>query len=181
MRAGAQELPGSTIQVWDPLVRLGHWLLVLSIAIAWLTREAAGQWHEWIGYASLGVVTVRIAWGWLGPRTARFADFVRSPAATLRYGQQVLAGCEARYTGHNPLGAWMIVALLLASALVGFSGWLYTTDTYWGVEWVENLHSILADALLVLVGLHVAGVVFSSWRHHENLVAAMFHGRKRGL
>lgn len=169
----------TAIKVWDPLVRIGHWLLVLSIAFAWLTRAGGGAWHEWIGYMSLGVIAVRIAWGWLGPTHARFGEFVRSPTTILRYGRQVLAGHEPRYIGHNPLGGWMIVALLLNAALVGLSGWLYTTDRFWGVEWVETLHSTLADALVVLAGVHVAGVIFSSWRHRENLLAAMFHGRKR--
>lgn len=167
------------IKVWDPLVRIGHWLLVLSIALAWLTRAGEGAWHEWIGYVSLAVIAVRVAWGWLGSSHARFAEFVRSPATTLRYSRQVLAGHEPRYIGHNPLGGWMIIALLLNAALAGFSGWLYTTDRFWGVEWVETLHSTLADSLLVLAAAHVAGVIFSSWRHRENLLAAMLHGRKR--
>ena len=104
---------------------------------------------------------------------------MRSPAPTLRYACALVAGRESRHVGHNPLGAWMIVALLLSIAAAGFSGWLYTTDRYWGVEWVEDLHDGLATTVLVLVGLHVAGVLFSSWRQRENLVAAMFHGNKR--
>ncbi|MGE0581396.1 MAG: cytochrome b/b6 domain-containing protein [Steroidobacteraceae bacterium] len=168
-----------TIRVWDPLVRIGHWMLVLGIAIAWFTRAGRGAWHEWIGYAVLAVIVARVAWGWLGTAHARFAAFVCSPAVTLRYGRLVLAGREPRHVGHNPLGGWMIIALLVAAALAGFSGWLYTTDRFWGIEWVETLHATLADALLLLVAAHVAGVAFSSWRHRENLVAAMFHGRKR--
>lgn len=170
---------GTTIKVWDPLVRVGHWVLVLSIALAWLTRAGGGAWHEWIGYASFAVIVVRVAWGWLGSSHARFADFVRSPTTTLRYSRQVLAGHEPRYVGHNPLGGWMIVVMLLDIALVGASGWLYTTDRFWGVEWVETLHSTLADSLLVLAAAHVAGVILSSWHHRENLFAAMLHGRKR--
>ena len=167
------------MKVWDPLVRIGHWLLVLSIVLAWLTRAGEGDWHEWIGYVSLAVIAVRVAWGWLGTSHARFGEFVRSPAITLRYSRQLLAGREPRYIGHNPVGGWMIIALLLDAALTGISGWLYTTDRFWGVEWIETVHSTLADSLLLLAAAHVAGVTFSSWRHRENLVAAMFHGRKR--
>jgi cytochrome b len=86
---------------------------------------------------------------------------------------------EPRHLGHNPLGGWMTVILLLTVALVGLSGWLYTTDRFWGVEWVERLHSTLADALLALAAVHVAGAIYASFRHRENLVAAMVHGRKR--
>jgi cytochrome b len=165
--------------VWDPVVRIGHWLLVSSVAGAWLTR-GPGDWHVRIGYVALAVVAVRLVWGWIGPARARFREFVSSPAVTLLYARQVLAGTERRHLGHNPLGGWMIVALLLDVALVGVTGWMFTTDRYWGVQWVERLHELLADALLVLVALHVSGVLYASWRHRENLVAAMIHGRKRG-
>jgi cytochrome b len=73
----------------------------------------------------------------------------------------------------------MTVALLALVALVGVSGWLYTTDRYWGVPWVEALHSTLSDILFVFVGLHILGVVFTSARHRESLPASMLHGRKR--
>jgi cytochrome b len=100
------------LKVWDPLVRGGHWALAASVAAAWLTREGWGVWHDWTGYATLLLVAARIAWGWAGPRYARFAQFVHGPAETLRYAGRALVGSEPRYVGHNPLGAWMIVALL---------------------------------------------------------------------
>jgi cytochrome b len=168
-----------TVKVWDLSVRLSHWLLAFSVLAAWLTRHAPGAWHEWIGYGSLVLVTFRVAWGFRGVGYARFSEFVRSPRETLSYAGAVFGSREPRFLGHNPLGAWMIVALLLAVTLVGASGWLYTTDRFWGIEWVERLHSVLADMLLVLAALHVLGVLFSSWRHRENLAAAMIHGRKR--
>ena len=73
----------------------------------------------------------------------------------------------------------MILALLAFVVLAGFSGWLYTTDRFWGVEWVEDLHEAISDALLLLIALHLGGVLLASWRHGENLVAAMIHGGKR--
>ena len=175
MSAGA----AATRRVWDPLVRVGHWLLVASVALAWITHEGGGAWHERLGYAALALIALRLAWGIGGPRRARFADFVRAPRTTLAYARRIASGSEPRYLGHNPLGGWMVVALLTAVAAVCASGWLYTTDAYWGVEWVEDLHEALSDALLVLIALHVGGVVFTSIRHRENLAAAMFHGRKR--
>jgi cytochrome b len=179
MTAGTSAMVRTT-PVWDRLVRAGHWLLVSSVLGAWLTRHTPGPWHEWLGYGSLAVIAVRIIWGWCGSYHARFANFVRGPRATLSYAHAVLAGREAPTLGHNPLGAWMIVALILVVVLVCVSGWLYTTDRFWGVQWVETLHSKLTDVLLVLATLHVAGVLYASWRHRENLVAAMVHGRKRG-
>ncbi len=167
------------VPVWDLAVRVLHWSLVLTVAAAWLTRHSPGTWHEWLGYAALAIVAARTIWGFAGSGNARFADFVRSPAATAAYARDVFAGHEARFIGHNPLGGWMVVALLALVALVGASGWMYTTDRFWGVPWVEELHETLSDILFAFVGLHIAGVVFSSVRHRENLAASMLHGRKR--
>ena len=167
------------IKVWDPLVRILHWSLVLGIVTAWLTRQGAREAHELIGYAVLGVVILRILWGFSGTQYAQFSQFVASPVSTLKYLKQILAGTEERHVGHNPLGGWMIVALLAAIALVSLSGWLYTTDEFWGVEWVAELHEVLTYFLLALIALHLAGVAFTSYRQRENLVAAMLHGRKR--
>jgi cytochrome b len=171
--------PVPAVKVWDPFVRIAHWTLVLTVAGAWLTQEGGGRWHEWLGYAALAIVIARVAWGWIGPQYARFRQFVRSPAATLRFSRQVLAGTEPRHVGHNPLGAYMIVLLIFMVMLVSATGWLYTTDAYWGVEWVEDLHEACSNALIALVVLHVSGVAFTSLRQRENLVAAMVHGRKR--
>jgi cytochrome b len=174
--AGAEQ---RRVRVWDPLVRSGHWTLVLCVLAAWATRHQPGPWHEWFGYAVLGVVGIRVVWGWCGTRHARFGDFVQGPRITLDYARAVLARAEPATLGHNPLGGWMVVALLSTLGLVCGTGWLYTTDRYWGVEWVETLHGSLTDLLMVLVALHVAGVAYTSWHHRENLVAAMLHGSKR--
>lgn len=166
------------VKVWDPVVRVLHWSLVATVAASWATHEA-GVIHEWLGYAALGVAMLRIVWGFAGTPNARFADFIRRPSATLAYARRLLRGAEERHLGHNPLGAWMILALLGTVTLVCLSGWVYTLDAFWGDERVEEIHEALSNTLLVLIALHVAGVVFTSRRHRENLVAAMWHGRKR--
>lgn len=170
---------GATVKVWDGLVRFCHWALVAGVAAAWFTQEGAGKWHEYIGYAVLCLVCLRICWGVVGSKYARFKQFIYPPRYTLNYGRGILQGRHRRYLGHNPLGGWMIAALLATLIGVCFTGWLYTTDTFWGVEWVEELHEALAITLLVLVALHVGGVVFTSLFEKENLVASMFHGKKR--
>ncbi len=167
------------IPIWDPAVRVLHWSLVLTVAAAWLTRHSPGRWHEWLGYATLAIVVARVVWGFIGSSHARFGDFVRSAPFAAAYARAVCSRRERRYIGHNPLGGWMVVALLALVALVDASGWLYTTNRYWGVEWVEELHSTLSDILFLFVALHILGVVYTSVRHRENLPAAMLHGRKR--
>ena len=168
-----------TIGVWDPFVRIAHWSLVTAVAAAWLTRHADGRLHEWLGYGALAIVAMRLVWGWTGPQHARFRSFFRSPAATILYARQVFARSEPRHIAHNPLGAWMIGALIATVILVSGTGWLSTTKAYWGVEWVARLHEGLSNLLLSLIALHVAGVAYASFRHRENLIASMVHGRKR--
>ena len=167
------------IPVWDAAVRVLHWSLVLTVASAWLTRHSPGRWHEWIGYATLVIIALRFIWGFAGSGYARFGDFVRSAAVTSAYARDVAARREARYIGHNPLGGWMVLILMTMVALTGFTGWLYTTDRYWGVEWVEELHEMLSNVLFGFVFFHILGVIYTSIHHRENLPGAMFHGRKR--
>jgi cytochrome b len=165
--------------VWDVPVRLMHWGLVAAVAVAWFSGEETLDRHEWAGYAALSIVASRLVWGRIGSPRARFSDFMRSPRAVIAYAAALRRHAEPRYIGHNPLGGWMVAALLFNLILVGVSGWMYTLDAFWGLAWLEWSHRILAWSLIVLIALHVAGVAFSSWRHRENLVASMINGRKR--
>jgi cytochrome b len=165
--------------IWDLPVRCLHWLLVASVAAAWVTSSQTGVAHEYIGYAAATIVLARLAWGFMGNRYARFAQFVRPPAPTLRYLRDVARARAARHIGHNPLGGWMVLALLACLACVSLTGWIATTDMYWGYAWPVRLHTASAWLLVGLVTLHVAGVVLTSLQHRENLVAAMFSGKKR--
>ena len=167
------------VRVWDLFVRLFHWALVASFAAAWLTRHGNEDIHHLAGYAAAALVGLRVVWGLVGTHYARFRQFTRGPLTVLSYLRDIATGREARYIGHNPAGAAMILALLIAMAGTALTGWMMTTDQFWGVEWVGKTHERLADGLLILVALHVAGVIVASIRHRENLVRAMFTGRKR--
>jgi cytochrome b len=168
-----------TVRVWDRTVRALHWALVASVALCALGLVAFFGVHQPAGYAALAIVGVRIVWGFVGGRHARFAQFMRSPRASWVYARAVLRRDEPRHLGHNPLGAWMVVALMVCIAGLAFTGWLYTTDMFWGDARVEALHLALAWALLVLVALHVGGALFTGRRHRENLVRSMIDGKKR--
>ncbi|SHF10107.1 Cytochrome b [Kaistia soli DSM 19436] len=169
------------VKVWDPVVRLFHWALAISIAIAWLTAEDMQSVHHVAGYVAAGLLAVRIVWGVIGPRTARFSSFVRHPSTVIGYLCDIAAGRERRFLGHNPAGGAMIVALMLAIAAQATMGYLLTTDAFFGVDWLAELHGAFAYVILGLIGLHVAGVLIASVRHRENLPLAMITGRKRGL
>ncbi len=167
------------VRVWDPFVRFFHWCLVLSFAVAWLSANTWEDVHMWAGYAAGALVGLRLAWGFIGTPYARFAHFVRPPGTVLAYLKAVATGSEARHIGHNPAGGAMIVALMLGMGATAFTGYLLTTDAFWGVAWMQHLHNWSAHGLILLVGVHLAGVALASFRHRENLVHAMVVGRKR--
>ncbi len=172
----------ATTRVWSLAQRLLHWGLAISVVAAFATHEGGGPWHEWTGYAALAIALFRIVLGLGAYRFAGihapFASFVQAPAATLAYARALLARREPRTLGHNPLGAWMVLTLLATAALASLSGWLYTTDQFWGVEWVEQMHSVFGHAFVPLVALHLCGVAYTSWRHRENLVKSILTGDK---
>ena len=165
-------------RVWSIPIRLAHWALAIYVGVAWITRHGPPWLHDYAGYAALALVSLRVFSGFVGPRNDRFVKFLAGPLATLSYARKLVSGREPRFLGHNPLGGWMIVALLTVTAGTGFSGWLFTTSAFWGVQWVAILHSALADILLLLIVLHILGVVVTSILQGENLVAAMVHGWK---
>jgi cytochrome b len=179
MGAAAEAAGPRMIRVWDPLVRVLHWTLAATVLGAYFI-ERPRDLHEALGYLALGAVALRLVWGVIGTRHARFADFVPSPGRLLGHLRDMLGGREHRHVGHNPVGAVMILALLSLVALTGITGWMMGTDALFGEDWIEDLHEAAATATLALVPLHVAGVLWSGLRHHENLVRAMITGDKRG-
>ncbi len=168
------------ILVWDAPVRLFHWLFAACFAGAWLTAESE-HWrlvHVALGYTAGGLVIFRLAWGLLGTKYARFSSFVRGPSYVGRYLVGILRGHPQRHVGHNPAGAVVIVAMLALACAVTVTGWAAFNDV--GGNWLGEVHEALASIMLGLVGVHVAGVVVSSWLHRENLVGAMLSGYKFG-
>jgi cytochrome b len=167
------------VRVWDPLVRIFHWSLVATVSVSWVTGGEIKQVHIASGYVVLGLVATRIVWGLIGTRHARFRDFIYGPRAILGFLRDTLRFRAQRYHGHNPAGGAMVLALLLVLSATCATGYMMTTDTFWGVEWVEKVHHFAASFLLVLIGFHIAGVAIASIEHRENLVKAMFTGWKR--
>lgn len=167
------------VLVWDLPVRIFHWLMVASFAGAWLTAESE-SWrlvHVTLGYTMLALVALRIVWGFAGTRHARFADFVKRPSAVVAYLKSIAARRPAHFAGHNPAGALAIVALLALTLVVGATGYGAYSDAG---RWLEEVHEGAANTMLVVIFIHVAGVLIGSMLHRENLVRAMFTGRKQG-
>ncbi len=164
--------------MWDPLVRGLHWGLATCVIAAFFTRHGPEIVHNTAGYIALAIALARIVWGFAGGEFARFANFVASPRATVNYTLAVLGRREPHYLGHNPLGAWMIVALLFSVLVTTGTGWLLDTDAYFGDELFEDVHAFFGKLFAPMVALHVGGVIFTSLRQKENLVTAMITGRK---
>ena len=183
----------TTEKVWDPLVRLFHWSLVLGFAVAYLTEDELMPLHLAAGYLVLGLVAFRTAWGFVGTRHARFSDFVRPPRSVLAYLGDLARLRAPRHLGHSPAGGAMVLALLLVLLLTGLSGLaLQGVEAHSGplaglladaprgwVDALEELHEVLAHFTLALVLAHLAGVLLASLQHGENLVRSMITGYKR--
>lgn len=166
------------LRVWDPVVRGFHWITVGCFTLAWSFQDPRSL-HEALGLTIAAVLAIRVIWGFVGTRHARFADFVPGPRRFFGYLGDLYAGREARYVGHNPAGGAMVVALMSLLALTAGSGWLLTTDAWFGSDAMETFHAVVANTVVGLVALHLGGVVWESLRHGENLVKAMITGLKR--
>ncbi len=180
------------VKVWDPLVRVFHWAVAGAFAVAYVSGEEWLAVHTLAGYVVGVGVLVRLPWGLIGTRHARFSDFVRSPRQVAAYLRSVVTGHPRRYLGHNPAGGAMIVAMLVAligtvvsglavygadAAAGPLAGVMAGTGEH-GEEALEEAHELFANLTLFLVALHVVGVIVESLIHRENLVRAMFTGWK---
>jgi cytochrome b len=161
------------VKVWDLPLRLFHWLLVLAIALAFLSSEEdspLNNWHVLSGWVAGILVVFRIAWGFVGGEHSRFSDFIR-PSLIGAHVAALFRHRTEPELGHNPLGGISVLVLL---ALAGVAVW---TGAFGG-ESAEDLHELVAWTLLAFIGLHIAAVVVMSLLERENLVRAMVSGTK---
>jgi cytochrome b len=179
---GRESRPAGTesgmVRVWDPFVRVFHWALVGLFAVTYLTGEELETLHEILGYAIVGLLVLRIVWGFIGTEHARFRDFVFRPQTVLAYARDAVALRAARYLGHNPVGGVMVLLMIAGLLVTCGTGWLLSIGAG-DHHLLEEAHEVAANFMLVLIGLHVVGVVLSSLEHGENLIQSMVTGYKR--
>jgi cytochrome b len=184
--------PRVAIKVWDLPVRIFHWALVLLLVFQVVTGEIGGNlmpWHLLSGYSILVLLVFRVLWGFAGSTHARFASFIAGPAATLRFARRLFSRQAVPQVGHNPLGGWSVVAMIVVMLLQAASG-LFANDgdealgplaPYVSID-VSNMftefHRSNLRVLIVLAGLHVLAVVFHWLVKKDNLMSAMFTGMK---
>jgi len=190
--------------VWDLPLRAFHWLLFLSIVGLWVTGKADAdymdwltkhfdvtwmQWHFRIGYLVIGLLLFRIVWGFLGPKHARFVNFVPGPSRVFSYLGGLFKRDSVPSIGHNPIGALMVLVILASVGLQAFTGLFTSDDVVWSGPYNSAVSSALADKmgaihhenyeiLLVLVGLHIAAIIFYAVWKRQRRVPPMVTGYK---
>jgi cytochrome b len=179
-------------RVWDLPTRLFHWTLAVLVVLLYATGEYGlldMTWHFWLGYVVLALLIFRVLWGIFGSQTSRFDDFVRGPFAVAAYVRSLFSTNKQASIGHNPLGGWSVLALLVCVLVQAVSG-LFATDeidtdgplvprvSMYTVKLMTRVHHWTENVLLALVGLHVVAVLLYLLLKHENLIAPMINGRK---
>lgn len=175
----AKDAPAQRAPVWDPVVRIFHWTVVLGVLLDNFVLEGGKTPHRYVGYVVAAALGVRIVWGFIGSTHARFTDFLVSPRTMMSHLVAALMRRDRRYVGHNPAGAAMILALMALLAATCLTGWMQGLDTFWGVEWVQQVHAVCANLIVAMAALHVAAALAESVFHRENLILSMITGRKR--
>lgn len=164
--------------VWDRFVRLFHWTVVTCVVLNYFVLEE-GEWpHEWTGYFAAAFVAARIVWGFIGSKHARFSDFFPTPSRVRQHMQAMRSRQAEHHWGHNPLGALMMLLLMALVLSLGLTGWMQGTDTFFGEDWLQNLHKCLADALVISAGLHAAAAIVMGRLERTRLIKAMITGVK---
>ncbi len=181
------------IIIWDLFVRIFHWSLLTTFAVAYTTEDDFQTLHVYAGYTMAVLIGLRLVWGFVGSDYARFSNFAAKPATTIKYMKDVARFRAKRYLGHNPAGGAMVIALLLSLTITLLSGLLtYGAAEFSGpLAWLtagvsdslsdvfEEIHEFFANFTLLLVILHVIGVVTASFQHKENLIKSMINGYKQ--
>lgn len=168
----------SDLVVWDPWVRIFHWSTASLFLLDYWLLEGGETPHEYVGYALGALLVLRLIWGLIGSRNARFSSFWPTPARLRHHLQQLRRRRFDPAEGHNPLGALMILLMLLLLALTAVSGWMQGLDRFWGEDWVALLHEYAADGLMGAVGVHVSAVLLMSRYSGLRLVRTMVTGRR---
>ena len=181
------------VPVWDFPTRLFHWLLVISVLVSYTTAKMGGNampYHLISGYGILALLLFRVAWGFVGSRPSRFSAFVRGPATVVRYAAGLMDRRSPGYFGHNPLGGWSIIAMLLALLIQAATGLFANDDIFTEgplavyvskatSDWLTRIHRLNSGVIAMLVALHVMAVIFYLLVKRENLITPMITGVKR--
>jgi cytochrome b len=189
----AAAVPGRAVLVWDLPTRVFHLLLIILVTVSFVTGYTGGLWmyyHVWSGCCILGLLVFRLVWGFVGGRYARFSAFVRGPRTALRYARAMLRRDPPQHLGHNPMGGWSVLAMLITLLVQAATGLFANDDIFttgplypWvskaTSDWLTHIHRLNQEVVLLLVGVHVTAVFFYLIVKRENLIKPMLTGRKQ--
>jgi len=168
------------VLIWDIPTRMFHWFFAGGFIVAAMFALTFGEhsplfpYHAIFGLIIFLMVVLRVLWGFVGTRYARFDSFAFSPMSVFEYLKGALRGSGIRYVGHNPGSAYAIFAMLIMMIGLAITGIMLGL----GNEWVEEIHESLAYTMVAVAATHIMGVLFHTIRHRENIAASMFHGKK---
>ena len=162
---------------WDLFIRLFHWSLAAGIVANYFLLEEGEILHEWVGYIACALVASRLLWGFMGPTRARFSAFLRSPSAAF-YELRGLTAPHDLPNTHTALGGYQLVLVLALVIGVGLTGWMQDLDAFWGEDWPQDLHELLANALILVACLHVAAALWIHFALKTPSLHRMWFGRK---
>lgn len=178
--------------VWDIPLRLFHWLFALSIGASWLTAELGFEYmqiHFYLGYWTLGLLLFRIVWGFVGPKHARFSNFLKGPSVLLDYLKSMFTGSPIHTAGHNPAGGLMVIVMIILVAVQAGSGLFTSDDIVWSGPYypavsgetartMAVIHQQNFDFVLAAIALHILAIIFYWLVKKQNLIVPMFTGHK---
>lgn len=167
------------VKVWDILVRVTHWTVAAGIIANLFFTENGSELHEYVGYTVLGLVVIRLLWGLVGTRYARFTSFFPTPTRLKRHLSDLsVRRVDEQHLGHNPPAAMMMLSLWAVIIGLGITGYLMEAELLGNADLLEEIHGLLANSLYLLVPLHIIAAIAMSYWQRQNLIKSMITGKK---
>lgn len=163
--------------LWSPVTRIIHWAIAIPVLLNFFI-DGGDYLHKALGYTALVALIVRIAWGFVTKDKAHFKFFPLSPTSIRSHLSDLVMGKTKDYPGHNPLASLAYILIWMLVGLLGLTGYMMNLDTYWGEEWLEHLHELLSNGLVVLIFFHITGLIFDGIKYKRKTWKGMITGRR---
>lgn len=164
--------------IWDRTTRILHWIIAAAVVVNLFFLEEGDDPHQWVGYAAVGAVAFRGAWGFMGGKHSRFRSFPLGITSWRRFFSGLFLWRKEDFPGHNPLASVVYILIWVGVISLGVSGWMMGLDAYWGEEWLEEIHAQISTGIQVLVVIHLAGLALDSFKYRRHTWLGMITGKK---
>lgn len=170
-------MKSSTPEAWNAVTRISHWMIAVPISIDFFV-DGGDQLHNISGYVAFAVTILRLGWGFVTRDQASFSSFPLNISGVFSYLKSLPFKNAKKYSGHNPIAAWVYLFMWGLVIGLGVSGYMMGLDAYWGETWLEELHETMSNAMMFLVVLHFIGIGFDSWKFRRKTWLGMINGHK---